>query len=67
MLMVFWVIGEPVGDMLGRAVFVTEDKAFLGDMGVYSRVDGSRVRRLQAMGVSPGLSDVLTHMNFVSQ
>ena len=29
-----WVIGEPVFDTLGRAVFVTEDKAFLGDMGV---------------------------------
>ena len=47
--------------------FFTGDKAFLGDMGVYSRVDGSRVRRLHAMGVSPSLSDVLTHMNFVSQ
>ena len=31
----------------GRAGFVTEDKRFRGDVGVYSRGDGSRVRRLQ--------------------
>ena len=34
--------------MLGRAVFVTENDVFLGDMGVHSRTDGSRVRRLHA-------------------
>ena len=35
---------ELVGDLLGRAVFVTEGEAFLGDVGVFSRGDGSRVR-----------------------
>ena len=42
-----WVIGEPVCGELGRAVFVTECEAFLGDMGVCPREDGSRVRMLQ--------------------
>ena len=36
-----WVIDEPVGDMRGRAVSVTEDVVFLGDVGVHSRADGS--------------------------
>ena len=35
-----WVTDEPVCDILGRAVFV-------GDMGVHSRGDGSRVRMSQ--------------------
>ena len=35
-----WVIDEPVCDML----FFTEDEAFLDDMGVHSRGDGSRFR-----------------------
>ena len=39
-----WVFVELVGDMLGRAVFVTKNDVFLGDMGVHSRADGSRVR-----------------------
>ena len=39
-----WVTDEPVRDMFGRAVFVTESDVFLGDMGVHSRADGSRVR-----------------------
>ena len=34
-------------DVLGRAIFVTQGEAFLGDMGVYPRGDGSRVRMLQ--------------------
>ena len=38
------VIDEPVRDMLGRAVFVTENDVFLGDVGVRSRADWSRVR-----------------------
>ena len=42
-----WVIDEPVRDMLGRAVFATEDDVFLVDMEVHSRGDGSRVRILQ--------------------
>ena len=37
-------LGEPVGGELGRAVLVTEAEAFLGDMGAYSRGDGSQVR-----------------------
>ena len=45
------VIGELVWDGPGRAVFVTEGEAFLGDIGVCSRGDGSRVRRLQSLGV----------------
>ena len=36
-----WVSGEPVCDMLGRAVSVTGDEAFPGAMVVYSRGDGS--------------------------
>ena len=40
-----WVIDEPVRDMLGRAVFVTEKDVFLGEHGcVHSRADGSQVR-----------------------
>ena len=35
---------EPIRDLLGRTVVVTEDDVFLGDMGVHSRSDGSRVR-----------------------
>ena len=42
-----WVIGELHCGEFGRAVFVTEDEVFLGDMGVYSREVGSRVRMLQ--------------------
>ena len=40
--------------MLGRAVFLTEVKAFLGDMGVYSRGKGRKFAgyRLQTMRVS---------------
>ena len=34
--------------MLGRAVSVTEDVVFLGDRGVHSLGDGSRVRIPQA-------------------
>ena len=30
--------------MLGRSVFVTENDVLLGDTGVHSRADGSRVR-----------------------
>ena len=33
-----------VCDVLGRAAFVTEEHVFLGQMGVHSRGDGSRVR-----------------------
>ena len=39
-----WVIDEPVCDILGRAVLVTEDDVFLGDRDVHSCGDGSRVR-----------------------
>ena len=35
-----WVIDEPIRDILGRAVLVTEDDVFLGD----TRCGGSRVR-----------------------
>ena len=35
-----WVIDEPVRDILGRVVLVTEVDVFLGDMGVQSRSDG---------------------------
>ena len=35
-----WVIDELVRDILGRAVFVTENDVFLGDMGVHSRGGG---------------------------
>ena len=34
------VMDEPVRDMLGLAVFATEDGAFLGDRGVLSHGDG---------------------------
>ena len=39
-----WVLDEPVHDILGRAVLATEDDDFLGDVGVHSHGDGSRVR-----------------------
>ena len=32
----WWAVDEPVRDVLGRAVFVTENDVFLGDMGVRS-------------------------------
>ena len=38
------VIDEPLLEMFGRAVVVTEAYSFRGDMGVRSRNDGSRVR-----------------------
>ena len=38
-----WVSDEPVGDMLVLALSVTEDVVFLGDMGVHSLGDGSRI------------------------
>ena len=37
-------IDELFRDMLGRAVFVTENDVFPGDIGVHSQADGSRVR-----------------------
>ena len=43
-----WVLDEPVDDMPGRAVSVTEGVVFLGDVGVHSLGDGSRIRILQA-------------------
>ena len=36
-------IDEPVRDMLGRAVFVTDNDVFLVDMGVHSQVRISQV------------------------
>ena len=63
-LMVFsWVIDEPVRDMLGRAVFVTENDVYLGDMGVHSRPDGSRVRMSQVADedLSIGVNVGFTH------
>ena len=39
-----WVSDELVRGMVGRAVFVTENDVFLGEMGVHSRANGSRVR-----------------------
>ena len=60
-----WVIVAPVCGVLGRAVFVTEGEAFLGDVGVYCRGDGSQVRifRLQTMRLSPGVSCPLTYVS----
>ena len=39
-----WVIDEVIRDILWRAILVTEDDVFLGDMGVHFRSDASRVR-----------------------
>ena len=43
-----WVSDEPVDDMLVRAVLDTEDVVFLGDMGVHSLGNRSRIRISQA-------------------
>ena len=48
-----WVIDEPVCDRLGRAVFVTENNVFLGDMDFRSRTEESRLRTTK---LSPGLA-----------
>ena len=39
-----WVFGEHIGEILVQAVFVAEDVVFLGDIGVHSLGDGSRIR-----------------------
>ena len=58
-----WAIDEPVRDMRKRAVSVIEDDVFLGDTGVHSRGDGSRVRTSQVVDeeLSPGGSVGFTH------
>ena len=52
-----WVIDEPVRDMLGRAVFVTEKDVFLGDMFtlVLMGVEFAS-HRTRTMNLSPGVS-----------